>query len=121
MRLLLDTHALLWFLADDSRLSRHADAAIKAPDTGVLVSVVSRWGITIKAGPGKRTVDEPFEETIAGRLADERINVLPVEIRHLAALRPLPHHHRDPFDRMLVAQALAEGVPVVTRDAQFAA
>ena len=121
MRLLLDTHALLWFLADDPRLSRHADAATKAPDTGVLVSVVSLWEITIKAGLGKLTVDEPFEETIAGRLADERINVLPVEIRHLAALRPLPHHHRDPFDRVLVAQALAEGVPVVTRDARFAA
>ena len=120
MRLLLDTHTLLWFLADDPRLSRHADAAIKAPGTDVLVSIASLWEITIKAGLGKLTVDEPFEDTIADRLADERIDVLPVEIRHLAALRQLPHHHRDPFDRLLVAQALAEQIPIVTADRAIA-
>lgn len=120
MRVLLDTHALLWFLRDDRRLNRYAHDLIIAPTTDVLLSVGSLWEITIKASLGKITLDEPFEELIPSRLAADRIEVLPVEVRHLAALRRLPFHHRDPFDRLFIAQAIAEGMPVITHDAVFA-
>ena len=116
MRVLLDTHALLWFLADDRRLSRHAHSVIADPSNDVLVSMASLWEITIKASLGKLTPDEPFEELISDQLQADRIAVLPIEVRHLAVLRRLPFHHKDPFDRLIVAQAIAESVPVVTAD-----
>ncbi len=119
MRALLDTHALLWFLSGDRRLSDRARSAIADPDNEALLSVGSRWEITIKASLGKITLDEPFEQLIPAKLAAERIEVLPIEMRYLAALRQLPFHHRDPFDRLIIAQAMTEGVPVITRDAAF--
>ena len=119
MRVLLDTHALLWFLNDDRRLSRHAYGLITAPDTGVLISVASLWEIVIKASLGRLELAEPFGDLIPAQLAAERIEVLPIEIRHLAALRDLPLHHRDPFDRLIIAQAVSERVPVVSRDREF--
>ena len=81
----------------------------------------SLWEITIKASLGKLTLDEPFEELIPAKLAAERIDVLPIEIQYLAALRQLPFHHRDPFDRLIIAKALVDGIPVVTRDPAFEA
>ena len=119
MRVLLDTHALLWFLNDDRRLSRHAHGLITDPVNDVLVSVGSLWEAVIKASLGRLELAEPFEELIPAQLAAERIDVLPVEIRHLAALRGLPFHHRDPFDRLIIAQAVAEEIPVVSRDGEF--
>lgn len=96
MRVLLDTHALLWFLSGDSRLSVHAHSVIAEPYNEVLLSVGSLWEITIKARLGKLTLDKPFEELIPAKLAAERIEVVPIEIQYLAALRQLPFHHRDP-------------------------
>ena len=119
MRVLLDTHALLWFLNDDRRLSRHAHGLIADPANDVLVSVGSLWETVIKASLGRLALAEPFEELIPAQLAAERIEVLPVEVRHLAELRRLPFHHRDPFDRLIIAQAMAEGVPVISRDGEF--
>ncbi len=119
MRVLLDTHALLWFLSGDPRLNRHAYGLITDPANDMLLSVGSLWEIVIKASLGKLPLPEPFEEVIPAQLAAERIEVLPIEMRHLAALRRLPLHHRDPFDRLIIAQATAEGIPVVTDDAAF--
>lgn len=119
MRVLLDTHALLWSFTDDDRLPPYARNAIANPDNDVFVSVVALWEIVIKTSVGKLTLDEPFEELFPSRLTDERIQVLSIEIPHLATLRRLPLHHRDPFDRLMIAQALNEGIPIATRDSAF--
>ncbi len=119
MRVLIDTHTLLWFLSGDLRLTRHAYGVIANPANEVLLSVGSLWEIAIKASIGKLPLPEPFEDLLPAQLAEERIALVPIEMRHLAELRRLPFHHRDPFDRLIVAQARVEGVPVVTRDAAF--
>lgn len=119
MRVLLDTHALLWFLTDDPRLSRHAHALITDPANEVLVSVGSLWEIAIKASLGKLPLAAPFEELFPAQLEAEWIGVLPVSMAHLSVLTALTFHHRDPFDRLIIAQAKAEGLPVISRDGAF--
>jgi PIN domain nuclease of toxin-antitoxin system len=119
MRVLLDTHALLWFLSGDSRLSRHAFDLITDPGNDVLLSTGSLWEIVIKVSLGKLPLPGPFEEVIPAQLEAERIEMLPIEVPHLAALQRLPPYHRDPFDRLIIAQATAEGIPVVTDDPAF--
>ena len=114
MRLLLDTHVLIWW-DEGARLSRAAGAAIREADQ-VYVSAVTGWEIAIKTALGRlqpsRTVSDAIQET--------GFEELPVRLRHAEALARLDSHHRDPFDRMLVAQALVEGLTLVTRDRVFA-
>lgn len=117
MKLLLDTHVLLWALADPGRLSEHARAAIADPRHAVLVSVASGWEIEIKRGLGKLTTPPDLDEQLRSR----RMLELPIRLRHTTALRALPPLHRDPFDRMLVAQAIVEDLVLVTADAQVRA
>ncbi|MEM1041821.1 MAG: type II toxin-antitoxin system VapC family toxin [Bacteroidota bacterium] len=119
MRVLIDTHVLLWFLTDPDRLSRTAYGLITTPENEVLLSVGSLWEIAIKLNVGKLTLEGLFEEVIPSQLVEERIEVLPTAMDHLAVFEKLPLYHRDPFDRLLVAQAMAEGMPIVTRDAAF--
>lgn len=116
--ILLDTHALLWFLSGDAALSVPARRAIEDNER-VTVSIASLWEIAIKLGAGKLTVNRGFDGLVAD-LVDNDIEVLPLEVGHLRRLLSLPVHHRDPFDRIIVAQSLAEGLPIVTKDAQFA-
>lgn len=112
MNLLLDTHALLWALSAPQQLAEQVRVLIERPDTTVLVSVVSAWEMEIKRALGK--LDAPDDlETQLKRL---RFAELPVRFRHVQRLRKLPNLHRDPFDRMLVAQALVDGLTLVTRD-----
>lgn len=111
--MLLDTHILLWWLADDERLSESASATIADPMTEVYVSVVSLWEIAIKVGKGKLRADlEEITEQIA--LMDFRM--LAVEADHVRTYARLPTLHSDPFDRMLVAQAIAEPLRLLTHD-----
>ncbi len=117
MRLLLDTHALLWALAAPARLPGPAAAAIRDPDNEVFVSAANVWEIAIKVALGKVAAD--LDEVVAS-FDDAGFDELPVTVSHARRVRSLPHHHRDPFDRMLVAQSLEEGLVVVTRDAAFA-
>lgn len=114
MKLLLDTHAVLWWRSDDRRLGRPARRAIAAADQ-VLVSSASAWEVAIKAALGKLRLPGPFEEGV------ERsgFTQLPISFAHAAAVATLPNHHGDPFDRMLIAQAIVEGCTLVTGDAQF--
>lgn len=115
MRLLLDTHALLWALADDPTLARDAQSAISDPGNWVAVSAVSGWEIETKRATGKLRAPENLVETVLAT----RFVQLPLTLEHGVAAGRLPRHHKDPFDRMLVAQAQLEGLTIVTRDPRF--
>ena len=115
MRLLLDTHALLWWLDDDPRLGVTARESIQ--DCGAaFVSAASLWEIAIKVGIGKLDADLA---AIIDELGPNEFELLPIQPRHVLAVVTLPRHHRDPFDRMLIAQARCEGLRVVTGDRRF--
>jgi PIN domain nuclease of toxin-antitoxin system len=118
VRLLLDTHAFLWFVAGDSRLSRAARAALEREDARLCVSAASVWEMAIKSSPGRLSLPGPLQDYL-GEKAAEGFELLPVDWLHAAAVERLPFHHRDPFDRLLVAQALVEGLPIVTPDRVF--
>lgn len=119
MALLLDTHAFLWFIDDDPRLGLEAAERISDSDARVLVSVVSLWEIVIKLGTGKLTLERSIEDLWPESLAANRFEALHVTPEHVLALTPLPLHHRDPFDRLLIAQAISEGLPIISADAAF--
>jgi PIN domain nuclease of toxin-antitoxin system len=112
---LLDTHVILWWQRDDRRLGRAARRAIAESDV-VWVSAVSGWEVAIKSGLGRIRLGEPF----AALLAADDFTELPLTIAHSARLAQLPPHHADPFDRMLVAQALTEGAAIVSHDRELA-
>jgi PIN domain nuclease of toxin-antitoxin system len=117
MRFLLDTHALLWALAEPRRLPPRVATALRDPANEVVVSAVSTWEITIKAALKK--LDADVDEVVKG-LRTAGFDELVVTLDHTVRLRDLPAHHRDPFDRLLVAQALVEGLTLVTHDPAFA-
>lgn len=115
MRLLLDAHALLWWLAADPALSREAGRAIADPRSTVFVSAATAWEIAIKQALGK--LDAPSD--LERQVEVNRFDPLSITIGHAYAAGTLPRHHDDPFDRMLVAQAMAEQLTLVTRDVRI--
>lgn len=121
MRLLVDTHSFLWFITGSAELSEPARKWIADLENQVFVSSVSLWEIAIKTSLGKLTLTRPFADLIPEQLQLHAMEVLPIELPHLAALVTLPWPHRDPFDRLLIAQALAEGLLVISRDPDFQA
>ena len=116
MRILLDTHCFLWFFTGDAKLSNDARTAIESASNEKLVSIASFWEMSIKSSLGKLDLQLPFPELAARILADTDSTLLAVTVSHLAVLQQLPFHHRDPFDRILVAQAQAEGLTIVSKD-----
>lgn len=116
MNLLLDTHALLWFLAGDARLSGRARTAIEDLGNRRLFSIASAWEIAIKVSLGKLNLIAPFEQIIPGLLYANGIELLPLRPEHVSPLITLPLHHRDPFDRVLVTQAIVENAAIVSAD-----
>ena len=118
MKLLLDTQAFLWFLLDDERLSARAKAAIEQTEV-LYLSPASHWEIAIKIALGKYVLPESFAQFMERELASNNMTILPIEISHTSQLTTLPFHHRDPFDRLIIAQALAEELSVVSIDSQF--
>lgn len=116
MIVLLDTHALLWALEDSDQLSSAARTLLEDAGTVVLVSAVSGWEISIKQASGRLEAPDDLEAVIEAVGFTKR----PVTFADARRLRTLPLHHRDPFDRMLVAQALEDGVPIVSRDPEIA-
>lgn len=119
MTLLIDTQAFLWFAAGSPKLSRRARHAIEADDAEVVLSAASVWEMAIKARLGRLALP-----TSVHTYVDEKrrggVVMLPVEWMHAAAVESLPFHHRDPFDRLIIVQAQAEDLPVVTDDSAFA-
>lgn len=118
MKLWLDTQAFLWFLLDDERLGMPARTAIEQTEI-LYLSPASHWEIAIKIALGKYALPEPFAQFMARELANNSITILPIEIGHTAQVTTLPFHHRDPFDRLIIAQAPVEKLPVVSVDYQF--
>jgi PIN domain nuclease of toxin-antitoxin system len=114
VRLLLDTHAVLWWLADEG-LSPQAREAIADPANLVAVSAASAWEISIKKALGKLAAPDDFEQQVQ----QGGFTALPISIAHGIAAGRLARHHEDPFDRMLIAQAITEGMTIVTRDKRF--
>jgi PIN domain nuclease of toxin-antitoxin system len=112
LRLLLDTHAALWFLAGDERLSGAAKDHLTDDSNRVLLSAVTVWEVALKRSLGKLVVPERY----LSLLLDAGVQPLPVNLEHASAVEHLPPHHRDPFDRMLIAQAGIEGAALVSRD-----
>ena len=119
MRLLLDTHVLLWFLAGNARLSTAALAALSDPANRLWLSPISLMEIAIKVRLNKLRLTAPFGVLFPAELTANRIALLPIEASHAAALTTLPYHHRDPFDRLLAATAIVEGLTLVSADAVF--
>jgi PIN domain nuclease of toxin-antitoxin system len=119
MNLLLDTHAFLWFMEGSERISQRARAEIEAADGVRALSVASAWEMAIKSSLGKLDLAKPLGDLLPPLLADAGIELLPIEIPDLARVATLPFHHRDPFDRLLAAQALERGFTIVSVDEAF--
>ncbi len=120
MKIILDTHTFLWFVAGSPKLSAHARELIEMPDNQRLFSVASAWEIAIKLSMGKLTLTGQFRDLIPQQLQINDIALLPITPGHLATVAGLPFHHRDPFDRLIIAQAATEKIPVITTDRAFA-
>lgn len=121
MRILLDTHIWLWMVAARKRLSDRMLAAIEEPTNELFLSAASAWEIAIKHSTGRLSLPESPASYVPKRMADTGVSALVVEHVHALAVAGLPRHHDDPFDRLLIAQAIVERLPVLTVDRQFAA
>jgi PIN domain nuclease of toxin-antitoxin system len=117
--LLLDTHAFIWWVENDPSLTRRARAEITDPANSCLFSVASAWEIAVKVSIGKLEAARDLARALPDLLAVNRFELLHVELVHAARVAALPFHHRDPFDRFLAAQALEEGLAIVSADAVF--
>lgn len=119
MRLLIDAHALIWYVDQDHLLSPTARAAIADPSNHRLLGAGTLWEIAIKAGLKKLTLSGPYRPWMEQAVAGLGATILSITVEHADVQAGLPYHHRDPFDRLLVAQSLVEGMPVVSADAQL--
>jgi PIN domain nuclease of toxin-antitoxin system len=117
MRLLLDTHTLLWFVDASPNLSDRARELIDEPANQKVVSIVSLWEIALKHSLGRLALSLPLNQYIATHLTPSKVELLPIEIAHILTFAQMPWHHRDPFDRILVAQAITEAIPIISVDA----
>ena len=119
MRHLLDTHTLLWYTLADPQLSATAKSLILDPSHEILISPASYWEIAIKIRIGKLTLNQPYDDFIDVCLNQYGFVILPVEPKHTTILTTLPLHHRDPFDRLIIAQAMVEDIAVISNDDAF--
>ncbi|OGC02792.1 twitching motility protein PilT [candidate division KSB1 bacterium RBG_16_48_16] len=119
MIVLMDTHSFLWFVNGSSRLSARARAIIEDPENDKLLSMASIWEMAIKISLGKLAIAQPFEQFIPQQLQINGFEMFEVKFGHIAKTIHLPFHHRDPFDRLLIAQSLVEQLPIVGMDSVF--
>lgn len=118
MKYLLDTHSLIWFIEGNPKLPEATKAVIEDIDTECCVSVASFWEIGIKISLGKLKLDIPFVD-LENWVVNNRITILPIRFDNIIQLSKLPFHHRDPFDRTLIAQALSEKLTIITKEKLF--
>ena len=116
MKYLLDTHAFLWWVADDPQLSSTAKEIIADPDNKIYFSIVSAWEIIIKSGTGNLSLPEPPEMYIPSRLISNQFETLSILLNHILQISRLETFHKDPFDRLLIAQSLIEDLPLISID-----
>ena len=119
MRLLLDSHTFLWFVLKDPQLSRTADTLISDPANEILVSPATYWEIAIKVGKKKLDLLASYDDFMKQGIDGNDFEILSIEARHTSLLTTMLMHHKDPFDRMIIAQALVEKIPVVSIDSAF--
>ena len=119
MRLLLDTHAFLWFVEGSARLSKSAKDHIEDQSHDLLLSIASLWEMAVKISLGKLDVHQPFAKFMQSHLAMSSIGLLEISPQHAFAVADLPFHHRDPFDRLLAVQCLSEGLTLISSDGVF--
>ena len=119
MGILLDTHVLIWLVEGDKNLSTVARSAIEDEDNSLYLSIASLWEITIKLSLGKLDLQLSVDEMVESFLIPGGIEILQIETSHLSILRDLPLHHRDPFDRLIIAQAQAEKMTLISADGVF--
>ena len=119
MNLLLDTHTFLWMSLDDPQLSETARAELSDTENELYLSPASYWELAIKISIGKYNLTEPLAAFVKREIVANNLKVLPINVDHTAEISTLPFHHKDPFDRMLVAQSMVENFPLVSRDTIF--
>ena len=119
MRILLDTHAFLWFVWKDAKLSATALAQIVDPNNQLFLSPANYWEVAIKVSIKKLTLSEPYTLFFKREIAQHQITILDITVDHTDVVTTLPFHHKDPFDRLIIAQAMVEDIPVVSDDNRF--
>ena len=116
MKILLDTHTFLWWCSDFSKLPAHLLQQLQSPQNECLLSVVSSWEVLIKTGLGKLTLADRWDTIVHKEVTQNAFTILPIHLKHTFLLQKLPPLHRDPFDRMLIAQAMSENLTIASKD-----
>jgi PIN domain nuclease of toxin-antitoxin system len=119
MKFIADTHAFIWFITDSPQLSAKAKELFESSDSERLFSMASIWEIAIKASLGKLSFKKPLNEFLPEQIAANSIQLLNISLSHALRIEKLPFYHRDPFDRMIIAQSLTESLPVLSKDITF--
>lgn len=119
MRLLIDTHVLIWWVTDSAKLSPRVLDLLMNREVSLVLSMVSVWEIQIKSSLGKIDLRSPLAEIVANQITTNALELLSIELHHIYALSDMPLHHRDPFDRLLIAQAIIEELPIASIDEAF--
>ena len=119
MNLLLDTHTLLWILTDDKRLSKTARQLFLSENNDIYLSVASIWEMAIKVSIGRLNLSEPLQEFTHNHVKGNDIKILAVEAEDTYPIETLPFHHKDPFDRLIIAQSMIRNYPILSADAEF--
>jgi PIN domain nuclease of toxin-antitoxin system len=119
MRLLLDTHTFIWYVTDNPKLSAHVKLLIEDENNEKLVSIASIWEMAIKHSIGRLNFSLPFMEFVGQQLTVSNIGLLEINLQHIEVVASRPLHHRDPFDRLIIAQSMAEQIPLLSVDAIF--
>jgi len=119
MRVLIDTHVFIWWTSDVKKLSSRVCDLLLDPSTEAILSMVSIWEMQIKLSLGKLQFRTALSELVDDEINRNRIELLPLSLSHIYALSNLPHHHRDPFDRILIAQSMDEDLQILSIDEKF--